>query len=114
MKRLLAILFLKCPHCLQGAIFSSLWQMNPTCAICGVRFERESGFFLMAIYFAYALDMLIIAPYLVWSVIHKQPIWLILLVIGVALLLLSPFTLRYTRALWLHIDELFDPRRDKE
>lgn len=85
--------------------------MNTHCPECGIPFERETGFFLMSIYFAYAVDVLVVAPFIVWSVIHKLPIWLLLGGMAVALLLLSPFTLRFTRVLWLHLDELFDPRR---
>lgn len=111
MLRLWAIFRLHCSHCLQGRVFASLWHMNSHCPVCGVPFERETGFFLMSIYFAYAVDMLAIAPFIVWSVIHDLPIWMMLLGMAVALLLLAPFTLRFTRVLWLHLDELFDPRR---
>ncbi|MAS32502.1 MAG: DUF983 domain-containing protein [Anaerolineaceae bacterium] len=34
---------LRCPNCEQGRMFSGLFQMNPTCLVCGVRFERSSG-----------------------------------------------------------------------
>lgn len=34
---------LRCPNCEQGRMFSGLFQMNPTCPVCGVRFERSSG-----------------------------------------------------------------------
>lgn len=85
--------------------------MHPECPVCGVRFERESGFFLMAIYLAYAVDVLLIAPFVVWAVAQELAIWLIMLVLALAVLALSPFTLQYTRVLWLHLDEVFDPRR---
>ncbi len=85
--------------------------MNPECTVCGVRFERESGFFLMAIYLAYAVDILLIAPFIVWGVGRQLSVWLIVGVLAVGVLALSPVTLQYTRVLWLHLDELFDPRR---
>jgi uncharacterized protein (DUF983 family) len=33
----------RCPNCEQGRLFSGLFQMRPTCPVCGVRFERASG-----------------------------------------------------------------------
>ena len=33
----------RCPNCEEGRMFSGLFQMRPTCPVCGVRFERSSG-----------------------------------------------------------------------
>lgn len=33
----------RCPECERGQIFASHFQINATCAYCGVRFERSSG-----------------------------------------------------------------------
>lgn len=34
---------LRCPACEQGRQFAGLFRMYPTCPVCGVRFERQSG-----------------------------------------------------------------------
>ena len=60
--RPLAILRQRCPICLDGKIFRSFLSMYKTCPTCGVRFERESGYFLTAMFFAYAMGFVIVAP----------------------------------------------------
>ena len=42
-----------CPRCLEGAVFFGFYAMNPTCPHCGLRFEREPGYFLGAMMVAY-------------------------------------------------------------
>ncbi len=53
--RLRAILRQRCPVCCQGAMFRGRFAMNPTCPVCGHRFEREPGFFQGAMYVSYGL-----------------------------------------------------------
>ncbi len=40
---LLLGLFLRCPVCGHGRIFTSLFKINPQCPNCGVVFERDPG-----------------------------------------------------------------------
>src|SRR5205085_4255759 len=47
----------RCPHCRTGRIFSGWLQMNALCPVCGLRFEREPGYFLGAMYFSYPLSI---------------------------------------------------------
>ena len=58
--RLLAILLCRCPVCLRGAVFHSLLGMNADCPHCGIHFERETGYFLNAMFFAYVIGFLIL------------------------------------------------------
>ena len=51
--RFQAILRQKCPVCLQGNDHRSGITMNEVCPVCGLRFEREQGYFLAAMYVAY-------------------------------------------------------------
>src|SRR5689334_512492 len=51
-----------CPICRSGPIFRvPLWRgflaMNEKCPVCGLRFEREPGYFLGAMYFSYLLSI---------------------------------------------------------
>jgi hypothetical protein len=85
--------------------------MNTHCAVCGLKFEREQGYFLMGIFFGYILSFIIVAIALVLLLIFFEPTPLVY--IGGAslpLLLLSPWVLKYGRIIWLHVDELIDPR----
>lgn len=61
------ILLGRCPRCAEGAIFKPglgglLGAMNETCAVCGLRFSREQGYFLGAIYVSYGLGVLTVLP----------------------------------------------------
>jgi len=46
---------LRCPVCREGSVFSGPYAMNATCPRCGIRFERENGYFLGAMVFAYVM-----------------------------------------------------------
>ena len=110
MRRLIAFLRLRCPHCFRGQIFSGVWKMNERCPVCGIVYEREQGFFMNAIFFGYILGFIAILPLNIWLyIIEAPPVWFL---IGTLLLLtlLSPIVFRYSRALWMHLDEMLDPR----
>lgn len=110
MRRLLAFLRLRCPHCFQGAIFSGVWQMHNNCSVCGIVYEREQGFFMNAIFFGYIIGFVAILPLnIVLYIYEAPPIWFLA---GTLLLLtlLSPLIFRYSRVLWMHLDEMMDPR----
>src|SRR5262245_17317767 len=50
-----------CPRCRGGRIFRGRLAMNETCPACGLRFERESGYFTGAMYVSYILALPVIA-----------------------------------------------------
>jgi hypothetical protein len=84
--------------------------MNKVCPDCGLALEREPGFFLGAMYFSYGLAILAALPLCVWLFFRKvDPLWNALA--GTVLIaLLSPLLIRYSRVIWLHFDQRFDPR----
>lgn len=110
MNRPLAVLLMRCPVCLRGKTFRSFLGMHPTCPVCGIRFERESGYFLNAMFFAYVLGFLIVVPTALFLYIRGTTTLEFSLVISAELLLLWPLVFRYSRILWMHADQLLDPR----
>ena len=110
LKRFSAILKLLCPRCLQGEVFDKLWEMNRCCPTCDLEFERETGYFLGAMYFSYGLALIIGAPVAIILVLWHVPDWWIILILGLLLGLSSPLLYRYSRILWLHLDQVVDPR----
>ena len=57
-----AILRELCPRCYTGKIFRGpLWRtylaMNERCPVCDLKYEREQGYFLGAMYFSYMLSI---------------------------------------------------------
>lgn len=109
--RLLAILLCRCPICLHGKVFRSLLGMNPDCPHCGVHFERETGYFLNAMFFAYVIGFIILAPTMLYLYLRQVSTLLFTIVVTVETLLLWPWVFRYSRVLWLHADQLLDPRK---
>src|SRR5437899_13078388 len=43
-------LCLRCPRCGARSLFRTWFTMYERCAVCGLRFEREQGYFLGAMY----------------------------------------------------------------
>ena len=78
--------------------------------MCGIHFERESGFYLSAMFIAYTLGFILIAPLALYLYFHQASTARFSIVVGGAILLLWPFIFRYSRVLWLHADQLMDPR----
>ncbi|HSH00931.1 MAG TPA: DUF983 domain-containing protein [Anaerolineae bacterium] len=112
MKRLVAVVRGRCPHCLEGVVFEHWWQMAEHCEVCGIDFEREHGFFMMSIFFGYVLGFFVVLPFCLWLYWQGATIMWYVVVATIVLLLASPWIFQYSRLIWLHVDELLDPRRD--
>jgi uncharacterized protein (DUF983 family) len=102
---------LRCPLCGQGKLFRTWLLMHERCPQCGVKFEREPGFFLGSIYINYGLTVLVVAiiyPALLFNqVVPEQP----LLWSALAFTILFPLLLfPWARSLWLGFDQWRDPR----
>ncbi len=108
--RLAAILKQKCPHCLQGPVFNSFLGMHQTCSNCHIKYEREDGYFMMSVVIGYAIGGIIALPIcLILYLMNAPTHWYFIATIG-AFILLFPLIFRYAKLLWLHIDEVIDPR----
>ncbi len=109
--RLQALWRLRCPRCLSGEVFESLWKMRRTCPSCRLEYEREQGYFLGAMYFSYGMALALSVPIvLLLMVFLNFSINEFLLALFLALALLSPLLFRYSRILWMHFDQGVDPR----
>ena len=84
--------------------------MNTACPVCGLVFERESGYFAGAMVVSYAIDVPILAAMVIALILIGGLDAVVALIIGnTAYLVLVPFIFRYSRVLWLHLDWLIDP-----
>lgn len=84
--------------------------MNSSCSECGLRFEREPGYFLGSIYINYGLTALLVtlfyfALFFSGAVSPETALWI---VTGFALVFPIWF-FRYARSLWLGFDHFWDP-----
>ena len=107
-----AIIQGKCPQCREGDVFEhSLLKVNKfnvmhkNCPKCGLRYEREPGFFFGAMYISYAFSVaLFIACGLATYVIGNNPeAWVYVVVVLVAVFLTFPISYRYSRILMIHL-----------
>ncbi len=84
--------------------------MNTACPVCGLIFDRESGYFAGAMVVSYAIAVPILAAMVIALILIGGLDAVVALIIGnTAYLVLVPFIFRYTRVLWLHLDWLIDP-----
>lgn len=105
-----AILALRCPRCLKGRVYERGLRMHKSCPECGLPLEREPGFYLGAMYFSYGMAILVALPLCVYLFFRGvSPGWNALAGTGV-IAALSPWLIRYSRILWLHFDQRFDPK----
>jgi uncharacterized protein (DUF983 family) len=110
-----AILHQLCPKCregrmFQGSIIAGFPRMRERCPVCGLKFEREQGYFLGAMYISYALALITILVFAFgiwmatrWS-IQRVTIWAIILFLPVA-----PALTLFSRVLWMYLDWAIDP-----
>ena len=84
--------------------------MHERCPVCGLKYEREPGYFLGALYFGYALAIppaLAIALALWrWT---RWPFDVVMAATLIAHLPLVPAEMRWARVLWMYLDRHFDP-----
>lgn len=84
--------------------------MHERCPVCDLKFEREPGYFLGAMYISYGLGLgtITVLAALVWEVSRWS---LIKSVIGGALLFLplAPVLTWMARVLWIYMDQGIDP-----
>lgn len=109
-RRLAAIATQRCPRCLQGRVFATLFRMHAQGPVCGLPFEREPGSFTGAMYLSDGVAIVATAPVWLLMVWLGRSVGEVLLVIGPLLLVGSPWVFRDACILWLHLDQAFDPR----
>src|SRR5437868_9816568 len=113
----IAIIRQLCPRCREGKIFkSSVFlgcpKMNAVCGVCNLKFEREEGYFLGAMYISYGLALLTITllALLLWGITN----WTFEKIVIRAVLLFLPMAPAITllsRVLWIYVDQTIDPER---
>jgi len=91
-------------------MFTGLASMRDRCGQCGYNFAREAGYWLGAMYVNYGVAVaLAISAHLIMSDVYDVPtLWQAVSLVPLSALFVIWF-FRYSRALWLAIDLIFDP-----
>lgn len=100
---------LRCPRCGQGELFAGFFRMHERCSGCGMKYEREPGYFLGSIYFNYgwtAMSMSFL--YIVLRYVFDLPNSYVVPPLLVYVVVVPTVLHRYSRAVWLAFDCHFD------
>ncbi len=103
-----------CPRCREGKIFRRsivlFPHMNEFCPVCGLKFEREQGYFLGAMYISYGIALVVITAFSLllyrladWS-FEKTVLWAVVLFLPFA-----PAITFLSRVVWIYLDRAIDP-----
>ena len=84
--------------------------MYERCSICGLKFEREQGYFLGAMYISYglALGMITVFSILLWTFM-RWPLEKNVVVSIVIFVPFAPTISRLSRVFWIYFDRTIDP-----
>jgi uncharacterized protein (DUF983 family) len=106
-----AILHQRCPRCRRGLVFRGRFAMNNLCPVCAMKFEREPGYFVGAMYVSYAMAALLlgILTFIISLIWPELPLHTMLLLALAFFLPLVPPVFRYSRVIWITIDRALDP-----
>jgi len=103
----------RCPYCASPGIYDGYFALRERCPWCGVRFEREEGYFLGA----YALNLIVaeflglgLAIILIFKTDLRdlQLIWQELIAVTLAIAFPVAF-FPYSRTVWIAMDLAFHP-----
>lgn len=119
-----AALHAKCPKCREGNMFAnglysfSGQKMNKICPECNYVFEIEPGYFYVAMFVSYAMNVaqMVTAAVGTYILTGSESPWLYVAILLSITLLLSPINFRYSRVIllyWLTPGLNYDPERLK-
>jgi uncharacterized protein (DUF983 family) len=108
-----------CPHCrmeriFRYSIFRGFPAMRAVCPLCGLKFEREEGYFVGAMIVDYGLGLVIAGA--IGCVLWYFTRWPLDKTALVAFLIFLPFVptlTRFGRVVWIYIDRLLDPEDEE-
>ncbi|MGB1004441.1 MAG: DUF983 domain-containing protein [Salibacteraceae bacterium] len=108
----------KCPKCRKGNMFidpnpykfSKIFMMPENCECCGLKFNREPGFFYGSMYVGYGLSIAyLVAVYVAMVVLLNEFEIEAYLLLGIgSLVVLTPVIFRLSRSIWLFMFTKYD------
>jgi uncharacterized protein (DUF983 family) len=101
----------RCPRCGQGRLFRSYFTLVPRCPGCGLRFEREEGYWVGAMIVNIAVAELAFGIVLVGGILLWWPDvpWGVLTIVGVAVNATVPVLFYpWSKTIWMAVDVLLN------
>lgn len=108
---------LRCPNCGGGPIFQSWFKLATNCPRCGLKFERDEGYFLggMAINLTIGEVIPVVAVGLAWYFTRPNTPWQLLQYGWIASAVILPLLFfPHSRTIWLALDLLVHPAEVRE
>lgn len=109
---LLSILKFKCPNCKEGTIFKSnhllfsfhVPKMHTRCEQCNFKFEKESGFFIGAMYVSYGVTVAqFLAVFILFYFVFKVSLVTAFMIVVGVIIMASTFNFKLSRTLWIYL-----------
>lgn len=108
-RRVVAALRMRCPRCCRGGVWAGPFRMRERCAVCGLAFEREPGYFTGAMYASYFIGLFASLPVWLGMLLAGAPFGAILGAATALMAVLVPLAFHYSRVVWMQIDAYFNP-----
>ncbi len=118
----------RCPRCRIGKVFTGATyafraqKMNEVCPHCGLKYEREPGYFYVSMFVSYALNVaqmisVSVVAYACGLTLVYENLWYFVGILFLTSILFSPFNYRYSRMIllyWLSPGLNYEPNRKKK
>jgi uncharacterized protein (DUF983 family) len=108
----------RCPHCGGGGLFTGWLRLAERCPTCGLRFEREAGFFIGALFVNLALTEILMFLWIVgWfgvALPHPHVSAALLLGIGVIATVVPVVFYPFSKTIWAAIHLAMEPLDEAE
>jgi uncharacterized protein (DUF983 family) len=119
--KLYSIIKFKCPRCNEGEFFvshpydlSKIGDIKEHCSECGLKYEKEPGFYYGAMYVAYALGVALFVT--LWTSFNLffpfVSVGIQILVIILATVFLSPVMYALSKIIWANMFIGYDSKLD--
>jgi uncharacterized protein (DUF983 family) len=118
--RLYSIFNQQCPRCHEGDVFvnknpfKKMSAIHSNCSHCGLRYEKEPGFFFGAMYVSYMFNIaLFVTCVVAYFVLLDQYIsgWFLMAFYVVMTVILTPIYYRLSRMIWLNFFQSYEPEK---
>jgi len=121
--KLNSILTGTCPKCQNESMYidenplhlTKILKMHEYCTHCDLKYQIEPSFFYGAMYVSYGLNVAIgVAAFIISYVFFSSSVKVSFIVIIIALTLLFPFVLRWSRNIYINMFVNYDPKTNKK
>lgn len=99
---------LRCPRCGRGPVLSGGFSTNDDCPVCGLRFQREEGYWTGAIYVnLITTQFLIVGGLFALMFLTDLSLWAQIAILAALGLFFPIFFYPVSKSIWLGMDHFF-------